>query len=214
MPVLEVILIPCYLEQNRRSRMLFKAKILDRIHTGDITLAFRRWRRPSVKTNGTLNTRIGVLAIGGVSQTTEDEITQADAAAAGYADRLALLTDLKSGKGDLYRITLSYGGEDPRISLRENDSLTNAEFEELRARLERFDASSRKGEWTHQFLDVIRDHPELVSGELARMTGHEQKWLKANVRKLKNLGLTISLEVGYRLSARGAAFLGRLDRQA
>jgi hypothetical protein len=30
---------------------------------------------------------------------------------------------------------------------------------------------------------------------------------KANVRKLKSLGLTVSLEVGYRLSPRGRALL-------
>ena len=32
---------------------------------------------------------------------------------------------------------------------------------------------------------------------------------KLNVRKLKNLGLTLSLESGYRLSSRGGAWLGR-----
>ena len=35
---------------------------------------------------------------------------------------------------------------------------------------------------------------------------------KLNVRKLKALGLTESLEVGYRLSPRGAAFLAAADR--
>ena len=59
---------------------------------------------------------------------------------------------------------------------------------------------------------MIRNHPGIVSGELARMTGYEQKWFKPQVRKLKNLGLTISLEVGYKLSPRGAALLDRLDR--
>ncbi len=36
---------------------------------------------------------------------------------------------------------------------------------------------------------------------------HETAWFKTNVRKLKALGLTESLEVGYRLSPRGRAFL-------
>lgn len=38
----------------------------------------------------------------------------------------------------------------------------------------------------------------------------EQRPFKANVRKLKELGLTESLEVGYRLSARGRALLDAL----
>jgi predicted transcriptional regulator len=37
---------------------------------------------------------------------------------------------------------------------------------------------------------------------------------KANVRKLKALGLTESLEVGYRLSPRGEAVLRKLEAGA
>ena len=43
--------------------------------------------------------------------------------------------------------------------------------------------------------------------ELADRSGYEKEWLKLNVRKLKNLGLTESLHPGYRLSPRGAAYL-------
>jgi hypothetical protein len=39
------------------------------------------------------------------------------------------------------------------------------------------------------------------------MVGRETAPFKLDVRKLKNLGLTISLEVGYELSPRGQAFL-------
>ena len=192
--------------------MLFTANILKRIPTGEITLAFRRWRRPSVKSNGTMKTGVGVLAIESVEKISEDEIAEADAVNAGYADRLTLLEELHGRAGELYRIAFSYSGEDPRIQLPEDDALTDLDFAEIRARLERFDAASRQGAWTRQILDVIRAHPGIVSGELARMTGHEQKWFKPQVRKLKNLGLTISLEVGYRLSPRGTAFMDRLDR--
>ena len=192
--------------------MLFTANILKRITTGEVTLAFCRWRRPSVKTNGTMKTGIGVLAIESVEKITEDEITEADAVSAGYVDRRTILEELDGRAGELYRIVFSYSGEDPRIQLREDDELTASDFEEIGARLERFDAASRQGAWTRQILDVIRAHPGIVSGKLAHMTGHEQKWFKAQVRKLKNLGLTISLEVGYKLSPRGAAFVDRLDR--
>jgi hypothetical protein len=39
------------------------------------------------------------------------------------------------------------------------------------------------------------------------MVGRETKPFKLDVRKLKNLGLTISLKIGYELSPRGRAFL-------
>jgi predicted DNA-binding transcriptional regulator YafY len=47
------------------------------------------------------------------------------------------------------------------------------------------------------------------AAELAAELGLETQPFKRDVRKLKELGLTESLEVGYRLSPRGAAFLAR-----
>ena len=43
--------------------------------------------------------------------------------------------------------------------------------------------------------------------DLAAQVGRETGEFKRDVRKLKELGLTISLEVGYRLSPRGQAYL-------
>jgi hypothetical protein len=40
-----------------------------------------------------------------------------------------------------------------------------------------------------------------------KFLGQEKLQFKVNVRKLKALGLTESLETGYRLSPRGVAFL-------
>jgi hypothetical protein len=42
---------------------------------------------------------------------------------------------------------------------------------------------------------------------LAEAAGQERLAFKTRVRRLKALGLTESLEVGYRLSPRGRAFL-------
>jgi hypothetical protein len=39
------------------------------------------------------------------------------------------------------------------------------------------------------------------------LAGRERAPFKLDVRKLKNLGLTESLEIGYRLSPRGRAYL-------
>jgi hypothetical protein len=54
---------------------------------------------------------------------------------------------------------------------------------------------------------VIRDHPAVLAATLAKRVGQERDRFKQNVRKLKELGLTESLEIGYRLSPRGRVFL-------
>ena len=63
---------------------------------GSITVAFRRWKRPTVKADGTLRTAAGLLAIDAVDPIDEADITAADARSAGHgsvADVLAALQD-------------------------------------------------------------------------------------------------------------------------
>ena len=61
-------------------------------------------------------------------------------------------------------------------------------------------------------LDIIEDYPHVVAGSLAKRAGFERDVFKTNVRKLKELGLTISHERGYELSPRGKALLAHLKR--
>src|SRR5918995_549922 len=82
--------------------MLFRQDVLRRIGEGDVTLAFRRWRRPTVRAGGTLRTRVGVLAIDSVERVDEEHVTDADARRAGAADRETLLAGLP-GDGALHR---------------------------------------------------------------------------------------------------------------
>ncbi len=192
--------------------MLIKGEILKRIKRGEVTLAFRRWRRPTVKAGGSLNTSVGVLTIENVERISVRDISDTAAHQAGYSGREALLKDLGNREGDLFRITLAYSGEDPRIKLREDNQLADAELAEVCQRLRRLDSVSRVGEWTHDVLVAIHQHPRLPAADLAKQTGYEKDWLKTNVRKLKALGLTISQQVGYTLSPRGIAVLDRLER--
>ena len=66
--------------------------------------------------------------------------------------------------------------------------------------------------WTRPVLQQISQHPAVVSTELAANAGLPRDYFKIRVRRLKALGLTESLEVGYRLSRRGAAYLRWLER--
>jgi hypothetical protein len=191
--------------------MLFKSVVLDGIAAGHITLAFRRWRRPTVRAGGTLRTAIGVLAIDAVDPIEPDAITEGDARQAGYPARDVLRVDLdRRTEGDVYRIAFHVAGEDPRIALRQSAPASEAEIEALRERLERLDRASRSGPWTRETLEAIAAHPAVRAGDLAADAGIDMPRLKRNVRKLKELGLTESLEVGYRLSPRGEALLGAI----
>ena len=63
-------------------------------------------------------------------------------------------------------------------------------------------------------LDVIRRRPATRAADLAAEEfGRERDPFKIDVRKLKNLGLTHSLDVGYELSPRGAEYLRRTTRR-
>ena len=58
---------------------------------------------------------------------------------------------------------------------------------------------------------MIAERPEVRAPDLAASVGRETQPFKTDVRKLKELGLTESLLVGYRLSPRGRAYLERTD---
>jgi hypothetical protein len=191
--------------------MLFRQDVLRRIAEGEVTLAFRRWRRPTVKAGGTLRTRVGVLAIDSVEPVDEDRVTDADARRAGASDRAALLAGLRPD-GTLYRVEFRLAGPDPRVALRERSHISPEELAEIDARLARLDAASRHGPWTATVLGLIAEQPGTRAPDLAASLGRETAPFKADVRKLKELGLTESLLVGYRLSPRGRAYLSARAR--
>ena len=190
--------------------MLLKQETLRGIENGSITVAFRRWRRPTVKTGGTLLTPIGQLAVEAVDVVSLEEITESEAVAAGFSNLSALRSQLvRRTEGDIYRVRLSLAGPDPRIALRE-EIPEGAELESILQRLGRLDARGASGPRTCGVLKILRERPAERAAELARAFGMDKAAFKANVRKLKGLGLTESLRVGYRLSPRGKAVLSEL----
>lgn len=188
--------------------MLIKRVVLDRIAAGEIDLVFRRWRKPTVKAGGQLRTAVGMLDIAAVDRVGVSRITAADAARAGYDTRAALLRELDSRtEGDIYRIEVHPGGEDPRIALRNNGDLSDEDRAELDTRLARLDAASRTGPWTRAYLELLAERPHVRAEDLAAGLGLDKPTFKNNVRKLKALGLTISHSPGYEVSPRGRAYL-------
>jgi len=187
--------------------MLLPRAALNEIQAGRIDRAFRRWKRPTVRAGGTLRTSIGLLAIDSVEPITDADVTEDDAARAGYPSRAALFDVLPDRDEQLYRIRFRTGGVDPRAALRERTAITPEERADLRVRLARMDAHAPDGPWTRATLAVIAAAPATRAAELAESLGRERLPFKADVRKLKALGLTESLERGCRISPRGRAFL-------
>jgi hypothetical protein len=191
--------------------MIFQMRVLERIRDGRVTLAFRRWQRPTVRSGGTLMTALGQLAIVSVVRIDAARISEADARRAGYDSRERLMAELsRRTAGDLYRIELGTLKPDPRVAVRDKAELTEVEIAAIRQRLNRLDARSATGPWTNNTLDLLRRHPGVRAGDLCGQVGQEKEPFKLNVRKLKNLGLLESLEVGYRLSPRGIMVLRAL----
>jgi len=207
--------------------MLLPNRIAQGVRDGTITLAFRRWEAPRVKVGGRQLTSAGIVGFDAVEEVPDAaDLTEADARAAGFADVDALRRQLwpaeptrqpayrgpRASKGGdhVYRVRLCWVGEDPRLSLRssvpEADDLAN-----LAAAVAKLDAGKRAGPWTRPILEWIRDNPGVISTELAALLGREVAPMKADIRRLKALGLTESLRVGYRLSPRGVAYLDSLE---
>jgi hypothetical protein len=189
--------------------MLFKRDVLDGIVAGRITVAFRRWVRPSVRAGTTLRTAAGVVRITGIAAVSQAAITSADAKQAGFPSRAKLLDSLAGRDGTLYRIDLEYEGADGRLALR-TATPSGPEMDHVLRRLARLDAA-RSSPWTARVLALIEAHEATRAADLASRVGRETRLFKADVRKLKDIGLTESLAVGYRLSPRGKAVLRRLQ---
>lgn len=188
--------------------MLLPRAVWEGISAGTVTCAFRRWKRPTVRTGGTLQSPVGLLAIDRVEPITTEDITDEDARRAGVADAGAVIAALRDGPDrTLYRIDFHLLGEDPRAALRADDALSDADVEEIRAALARLDGAAGDGPWTTTFLDLIAAHEGRRAPDLAEMVDEaEVPRFKRRVRRLKALGLTESLRVGYRISPRGHAY--------
>lgn len=191
--------------------MQFNGTTLERIASGEIDLAFRRWRRPSVLAGTTLRTAVGEIAIHEVEQADPDRLTVVDARRAGFETTSELLASLRPGEDRaLYRVGIGFAGQDRRVALAQRGDLTPAELDEVVRALGGIDARSRRGPWTEPVLAAIEQMPGQPARAIAAALGRDTPKLKTDVRRLKEHGLTESLGTGYRLSPRGERVLAHL----
>ena len=188
--------------------MLLNLATAQGIADGTITLVLRAWDAPRAKSGGTQRTQAGTIRIGAITEYPGDHrVSSAEAAAAGYPDAAAAQAALgKRPAAHVYAIEVSFLAPDERPALAADDALTGAARAEIAARLDRWDAAAADP-WTRNYLRLIADNEAVRAPDLAAGVGLAVPRFKARVRQLKGLGLTISLDIGYRISPRGAEFL-------
>lgn len=197
--------------QGRRGHYAAEPMLLNRataegIRDGSVTAVFRRWEVPRARPGGRQRTVAGVIRFISVDPVV-GELTDEDAKSAGLPSAEALRkADRGDGGGRLYRIGVTFDRPDERLTLREQLP-SPTEVAAIDDALDRLDRARRTGPWTREVLGLIESRPGIRAPELAESLGRDTRPFKADVRKLKELGLTCSLAVGYRLSPRGEAYL-------
>ena len=191
--------------------MLLNRDTAEGIANGSITLVLRRWDAPRAKPGGTQRTVAGTIRVDDVAEHPGSyRVTAAQARAAGYPDAKTAQKELDRRRParHTYVIAVSYLAPDERPELAADDRLSAADVDVIAARLARWDAAAETP-WTRQYLEMIGANETVRAPDLAARVGLDVPRFKRRVRQLKGLGLTISLDVGYRLSPRGKAFLAR-----
>jgi hypothetical protein len=196
--------------------LLFQKRFHQGLVSGAIRLTFRRWQKPHVRQGGRYRCHpIGVLEVDGVARVRFGEVSDDDARGAGFASRAELGAFLEElgplvDDTEVWRVELHHGGDGDRVELALDADLGRDDVAALSAKLARLD---RGGAWTKKTLRLIDRRPRTAASQLALALKRDRDELKADIRKLKRLGLTQSFEVGYELSPRGRAYLAAITRR-
>jgi hypothetical protein len=192
--------------------MLFTAATLRGLAEGRVSFTYRRWEVVRPKVGSRFTTSAGVVEVTSITAADEQHLTAQDATEAGFDSVTDLVKWCRAkGQGDLYRVGIVLAGPDPRVALRVQAALDPTDLVALNSKLDRMDRAAEQP-WTRSTLRQIERLPGVVSTELAAEAGQERRTYKLRVRRLKTLGLTESLERGYRLSPRGQAYLNTFEQ--
>lgn len=195
--------------------MMFTNKFHPGIQDGTITVSYRYWKRPQAVAGNTYKINpIGHIRM--LSVTTPEAVTRQDLPRTGFlslSDLSEFLEQRGTAERRLYRLEFVYLGH--RADLEPDRQGTDAveELEQLDRLLTKKDQNSGFA-WTRPTLQLIGEMPGASSAVLASILERDRAALKKDVRKLKQLGLTVSLEVGYQLSAKGLSYLAWCNNSA
>jgi hypothetical protein len=190
--------------------MLFQRRFHDGIRSGEIRCTVRIWQRPHVKVGGRYALGDGAIVVDKIHEARLDDITAALARRCGFSSLVDLLKVAKHGRGErVFVIDFHYDGASGARPQPHTDTVPPEELAQLAERLDAMDRRAKGGAWTLATLRAIDARPGVLAAKLARSLGRPRDEFKRDVRKLKNLGLTFSLDIGYRLTPKGKALLAR-----
>jgi hypothetical protein len=187
--------------------LLFTEDTYRLIRAGQLTVTWRLWKFAHVKAGKVYKMGYGgALYIDEVVTVRVADVTDGDAHEAGFADARALVEFAHSHAGVkvfpntmLHCVRFHYLDEEP--------ATPQLSLEEVTKRLDRLDRASTHGPWALDTLRAIEASPAVAARLLAADLERPRDDFKVDVRKLKALGLTISLGTGYMLSELGQAWL-------
>jgi hypothetical protein len=195
--------------------MLFQRRFHERIRNGEITCTVRIWLRPHVKVGGRYALGAGAIVVDRIREARIEDITPALAKRSGFASVVDALKTAKHGAGErVFIIDFHYDAKAGPRAKPVTDKVSVEELAELAQRLDAMDRRSKSGAWTQATLRAIKAKPAVRAANLARALGRPRDEFKRDVRKLKHLGLTLSLEIGYRLTPKGLALTATLEDYA
>lgn len=190
--------------------LMFRREDRERVARGEITVTFRLWKSAHVKSGKTYESGFGRIEVEDVRVIPAAMISEDDVGPSG-CDDVAAIRELAGEHTKvrvapdtlLYRVQFRFLGQGampvgPPAAI---------DMDRVAERLERMDRTSTRGPWALAALRIIERKPRVAARLLAAELGYETLDFKANVRKLKALGLTISHEVGYELSDGGRGYL-------
>jgi hypothetical protein len=151
--------------------VLFEKRFHGGLADGSITLTFRAWSRPQVRTGGRYRTAAGLLEVVSVEKVQVAAITGRDARRAGFQSGAQLVAYLtKKSRRELgpetqvYRVELSYAGPVGDTFGAREANLSDDEVADIAKRLDRLDRRSQDGPWTARTLELIERHLALKGG--------------------------------------------------
>ncbi len=199
--------------------VLFRSEQQRLVEAGEVRVTYRAWQAPRVRVGERYRLGSGSILIEACDPVLAASISDDDALSAGYGSRDLLIKAAAKGRpaelaypDTLYRVAFRYEAVAARPGP-EIERLTADDAALLIKRLDAMDARSGHGPWTRQTLRLIAAQPATAAKHLAAKAGMERLAFKTEVRRLKVLGLTISLGTGYELSPRGQALLDLIDSE-
>ena len=189
--------------------MQFTKPYKQAIAAGTLTRTYRRWKSPQAKVDGTYNIHpYGAILVTSISQLRLQDASIKDIQQSGFDSANAIAEHLKTSLNEtVYCVHFRYIGTDA-VKQIDTGRLPTIELEAISIKLMRMNKTKL---WTHHALRLVRDQPAKRAADLAPILEMDLPTFKRNMRKLKNLGLTLSLETGYQITARGTQMIAHAN---